>query len=331
MWLAFFGNAALIVLAGTQLTRNAERISTGLGLSSAWAGALLLPLATSLPEVVTCGRAAVIDAPDLAGGNIYGSILFNLALIALIDLAQGRGPLTARRKKILILTGILSVTAITFSILGILLALPFRVGWIGFDTVAIVIIYLVGSGLIMGIDKNISSYTLAGGEESVSRTAKARKEMVRGMLIFAGAGAVIIFAGVHLTDAADRIALETGLNRTLVGSLLIALSTSLPELVTTMTAVRMGHVEMAIGNVFGANFFNILLLFVTDVFYRKGPLLSNLAGQNVIVAVIAIFLTLVAVISLVYPFRRQWLHMGLPSFVILGGYVLAFVFLFYVN
>ncbi len=331
MWLAFFVNAVLIILAGTQLTRNAERISTGLGLSSAWAGALLLPLATSLPEVVTCSRAAVINAPDLAGGNIYGSILFNLALIALIDLAQGRGPLTARRKKILILTGILSVTAISFSILGILLALPFRVGWVGFDTVAIVVIYLAGSGLIMGIDKNISGYSLTGGNDPEPGAVKARKEMVRGMLIFAGAGAVIVFAGINLTDVADRIALETGLNHTLVGSLLIALSTSLPELVTTMTAVRMGYVEMAIGNVFGANFFNILLLFVTDLFYRKGPLLPNLAGQNVIVAVVAIFLTLVAVISLVYPFRRQWLHMGLPSFIILGGYFLAFIFLFYAN
>ncbi len=292
-----------------------------------------MPLATSLPEVVTCVRAAMIGSPDLAGGNIYGSILFNLALIALIDLVQGRGPLTARRKKILVLTGILSVTAISFSILGMLLDLPFALGWVGFDTVAIVAVYLVGSGMIMGLDKNMSSFALPGeGAPETGGDHQARKKgMHRGILIFAAAGMVIILAGTGLTDAADRIALETGMSQTLVGSLLIALSTSLPELVTTMTAVRMGQVEMAVGNVFGANFFNILLLFITDLFYRKGPILPGLSDQNVIVAVVAIFLTLVAVISLVYPFRRQWLHMGIPSFIILGGYFLAFVFLFYAN
>ncbi len=331
MWLALLINAALIVLAGSQLARNAERISRDLGLSSAWAGALLLPLATSLPELVTCSRAAMIDAPDLAGGNIYGSILFNLVLIALIDLAQGRGPLTAKRKKILILTGILSIFAIAFSILGILLSLPLGLGWVGYDTLALVLLYLVGSALIMGMDKHVSVQVLPGGHDRVIPASEHRRELYQALLIFSAAGAVIIFAGINLTDAADRIALETGMNRTLIGSLFIAVSTSLPELVTTLSAVRLGHVEMAIGNVFGANFFNILLLFFTDLFYREGLLLSSLAGSNVVVAVVAIFLTLVAVISLVYPFRRQWLHMGLPSLIILGGYLTAFAFLFFAN
>ncbi len=331
MWLALFMNAALIVLAGSQLARNAERISRGLGLSSAWAGALLLPLATSLPELVTCGRAAMIDAPDLAGGNIYGSILFNLVFIALIDLAQGRGPLTAKRKKILILTGMLSVSAIALSILGIWLALPVGLGWVGYDPLAIVLLYLVGSSLIVGTDKRVSVQLLPEEHGRATPASDRRRELYQGLLIFSAAGAVIVFAGINLTDAADRIALATDLNQTLIGSLFIAISTSLPELVTILSAVRLGYVEMAIGNVFGANFFNILLFFFTDLFYRDGPLLSSLAGANVFVGIMAICLSLVAVISLVYPFRRQCLRMGLPSLVILGGYLLAFAFLFFAN
>ena len=106
-WLLFFLDAAFIIVAGMQLTKNAEKVAVSLGLGHTWAGALLLPLATSLPELVTALRAALIAAPDLIGGNIYGSILFNLTLIALIDLAQGRGPLTARRKRTLFLTCLL--------------------------------------------------------------------------------------------------------------------------------------------------------------------------------------------------------------------------------
>ncbi|MEW5919487.1 MAG: sodium/calcium exchanger protein [Bacillota bacterium] len=76
MWLLLFGSAILIFFAGMQLTRNAEKISASLNMSTTWAGALLLPLATTLPELVSSRRAVIIGAPDLAGGNIYGSILF---------------------------------------------------------------------------------------------------------------------------------------------------------------------------------------------------------------------------------------------------------------
>ncbi len=117
----FIISAAAILLAGTQLARNAEKISSGLGLSSAWAGALLLPLATSLPELVTSRRAVVIDAPDLAGGNIFGSVLFNLTIIALIDIVQGPGPLVTVRKKRLALTALLSIAMLGNSALGIYL------------------------------------------------------------------------------------------------------------------------------------------------------------------------------------------------------------------
>ncbi len=330
MWLSFFFFAGLIIAAGTQLTKNAERISSAAGLSSTWAGALLLPLATSLPELVTSRRAAIIDAPDLAGGNIYGSILFNLVLIALIDLVQGRGPLTARRKRSLVVTAVFSITILTISILGILLSLPYSLGWVGFDTVLILLVYLVGGGMIMSMEgrrpRNNSVLVSKG-----SFSASGKNEVHRGILYFSLAAAVIVFAGTNLTDSADMIAQQTGLNRTLVGSIFIAVSTSLPELVTTMTAVRLGFVEMAVANVFGANFVNIVVFFFTDLFYRRGPLFMDLDPQNSIIAVMAVILTLVALISLVYPFRRQFLRMGLPSFLIIAGYLLTFVFLYYRN
>lgn len=325
MWLSFLFFATLIVLAGTQLTKNAEKVAAGFGLSGAWAGALLLPLATTLPELVVSRRAAIIGSPDLAGGNIYGSILFNLTLIASIDLVQGRGPLTSRSKRGLVITALLSITAITFSILGILLALPFHLGWVGYDTVVLLLIYLVGSRMIMGVERRREE----DYRKEVKRKGEKRSELLRGLTFFALAAGVIIFAGTGLTDVSERIAQETGLGRTLIGSLFIAITTSLPEVVTTTTAVRLGYVEMAVANVFGANFFNILLLFFTDVFYRQGPLLRELAFPNVIAGVMAIILTLVAVINLLYPLRTRFLRMGWPSILVICGYLLTFAFLFY--
>ena len=155
IWLIFLIDTVMIVVAGTQLAKNAEKISTGLGLSSAWAGIFLLSVSTSLPELVVTSRAVLINAPDLAGGNIYGSVIFNLTIIALIDLLQGRGPLKARRKRSLILTALLSITIIIFSMFGILLALPYRVGWVGVDSIALVLVYFLGSGMITKLERKI--------------------------------------------------------------------------------------------------------------------------------------------------------------------------------
>lgn len=319
-------SAAAIVLAGMLLTRNAERISASLGLSSAWAGALLLPLATSLPELVTSWRAVVIDAPDLAGGNIFGSVLFNLTLIALIDIVQGPGPLVTNRKNRLAFTAILSIGMLSLSAAGIFLALPYRIGWVGIDTVAILIVYLSGSTLLVRLEKSRFS-SAEGGLEDPNR--KKPPTLSLPLFYFVLAALIIIVAGTYLTDAADAIAESTGLSKTLVGSLLLAVATSLPEVVTTVTAVRLGFVEMAVANVFGANFFNVLLLFFADLFYREGALLASLSTDNILTAGAAILLTLIALFGLVYPLRRDVLWMGWPSVSIVMIYLLMFVFLFY--
>ena len=136
-----------------QLTKNAEKISASLGLGHAWAGAILLPLATSLPELVTSLRAALINAPNLAGGNVYGSILFNLTLIALIDLVQGRVLVCDVKNSYS--DRLFSMLILIVSILGFVLALPYRL-MVGLDSIAILVVYLLGSGMIMGLESRRS-------------------------------------------------------------------------------------------------------------------------------------------------------------------------------
>lgn len=327
MWLLFFGSAILIIVAGMQLTRNGEKISNSLNMSTAWAGALLLPLATSLPELVVSRRAVMIDAPDLAGGNIYGSIIFNLLLIALIDLLQGAGPITARRKRGLIVAALFCIIIISLSTLAMILSLPYRIGWVGIDSLLILIVFLLGSSAIIRLEKK-PAYQ-AG--ENMHASPKRKHELPGALIRFFLAAVVIIFAGTVLTDAADTIALETGLSRTLVGSIFVALSTSLPELVTITTALRLGLVEMAIANVFGANFFNILLFFFADVFYRQGLIFTDLSTDTMVVAVMGILLTAVAVLGFIFPLRQSYFRLGITSIVILGGYLLTLVFLFYLS
>ncbi len=347
VWFRFFLSAALIILAGTRLTKSARALAEKTGLGMIWAGALLLPLATSLPELVTSWRAAVIDSPDLAAGNVFGSVLFNLFIIALVDLAQGKGPLLPLVKKGHILTAAFSIILLSVSLLGILFPFMPRIGWVGLDTILLAVIYWWGHTQLMRYEKKKKKAdqlrrfrlrdfapTAAMGnyyrQKAPGRheNREKRQALLKPLLNFLASSALIIWAGANLTDAADTISQLTGLGQTFIGSFLLAVTTSLPELVTTLTAVRLGVLDMAVGNIFGANLFNILILFASDIFYRQGPITSAISPMHAISVLMGIILTSVAIIGLIYPTRRSFLHLGYASLIIMAGYLVAFFLIF---
>ncbi|MDO9534103.1 MAG: hypothetical protein Q7J85_01945 [Bacillota bacterium] len=119
-WFQFLAGALLVIVAGARLTRSADVLGRALGLGAGWAGVLLLPLATSLPELVTSLRAVIIHAPDLAAGNLFGSNLFNITIIAVVDLVQGKGPIFSCVKRGHALVAFLSILLMSISGTGIL-------------------------------------------------------------------------------------------------------------------------------------------------------------------------------------------------------------------
>ncbi len=324
-WLQFLLCAAIIILAGSRLTRNAAVVADNTGIGSAWIGALMLPLATSLPELVTTLRAVSIDTPDLALGNILGSCLYNLFLLAVIDLLEGRGPLTLRISKGHIIIASLSIITVCLASIAMLGATYLPIGWIGAETLLIAVVYIYGSRLLYRYEKkNLPEITAQESNENAGHRVSTSQALLR----FAAAAVFIIAAGVLLTDAADAIAIETGLGYTFVGSVFLAISTSLPETVTTITAVRLGLLDMAVANVFGANFMNLFILFVADLFYRKGPLLYAVSDNNLFSAVIVILLSTFIIFGLTYRSERNFVRIGFDALLVLVGYLTAVYLLF---
>lgn len=335
-WFQFLAGALLVIIAGIKLTRSADVLGRALGLGTGWAGVLLLPLATSLPELVTSLRAAIIQAPDLAAGNLFGSNLFNITIIALIDLMQGKDSIFLRVKKGHVLAASLGILLMSISGTGILLAFPFLGGnWIGLDTVLLMGGYLAAAILLTAYEKHDNSSlakhsSACKGEKIVEKDKYLALTPPRwAFLHFIAASAIILFAGVALTDASDLIALETGLGRTFVGSIMLAVATSLPEVVTTTTAVRLGRLDMAIGNIFGANVYNMFILALTDLSYLPGSLLQSIAPEHLFTIAMAIILTLMAIIGLVRPSRRSIGRLSFNSIFIVIGYLAAVAVLFY--
>jgi len=321
IWIKFAISAAVIILAGTRLAGNARNITAFLGLGTIWGGIILLPLATSLPELVTCWRAGTIGVPDLALGNLLGSSLFNLSIVAFIDLVQGKGALLYRADPRHILTASLMIIILSIASVSINNPLPVYLGWVGVDTLLILLLYLGGSYLISRSRKD----TKDDGEGG----SPGRSAFYRSLLFFVVLGVIIVIAGVNLTDAANTIAVQTKLGNALVGSLLLAFSTTLPEIVTTYSAVRLGALDMALGNVFGASFMNLMLIFFADLFYREAALFSAVSQGHLISMSFVIAITAVAVFGLIYRTRRNIAYLGLDSIIIALAFILAYIYLYY--
>ena len=322
-WLQFALCAIVIVFAGSKLTKNAAIVADNVGIGTAWVGALMLPLATSLPELVTTLRAVTINVPDLALGNILGSCLFNLSLLTLIDLLSGKGPLTARLSQGHIVTASLSVITVSMATIAILGIVAVPVGWIGMETLLIAVIYIVGGRMLFGFER--TSFKQQNDQE-IKSTSK--QSTLRALGNFALAAALIVAAGILLTDATDRIAVETALGHTFVGTLFLAISTSLPETVTTITAVRLGFTDMAVANVFGANFMNLFIVFIADLFFRQGPLLAAVSIGQATSAVIVIMLSVLIIFGITYRSNKSLFRIGYDTLLVLVGYITAVYLIF---
>lgn len=321
VWLYFLGSAALIIFAGMSLSKNADIIAEKTGLGGALIGVLLLPVVTSLPEIVTSAQAAIINNPDIAIGNVFGSNMFNIVIIAIVDLVQGSGPLMLHIKLGHILTAGIGILLTALACIFILIKLDFSLLGIGVDTIILLLVYLGGIRLIL-------RYNRKNNDEEVEEENYKNTTLRKAITGFVISGVIIVFSGRVLANSGNEIAEITGLGGSFVGSFLIAISTSLPELVATFTAAKMGAFDMAIGNVLGANVMNILIVFITDVFYVGRPVLTVISQENAIVGMFAICLTSIAIIGIIYRSKKSAFTLGYDSWTIVFGYLLAAVLLF---
>lgn len=330
IWIELILCAALIFYAGSLLSKYGDVIAEKTGLGRAWVGAILIAGVTSLPELAS-GVSAVawLNEPNLAAGAVLGSCLFNLALIALIDLAYQPGRVLAQAQEVHILSGGLGVLMLGVVAMGVLIGPALNgVGVLGISVLSIVLLmlYAVGGKMIADLEKGRLGAVLEkeaeqGGYDDIS----ARKAYI----VFVINAALVIGLGIWLASIGDRLAATTGLSRSFVGNLFLALSTSLPEIAASLAAIRLGAVDLAIGNVLGSNLFNILLFFVYDLADGKHNFWASLNNANAFAAVMTIMMTGVVMISLMYraspktPYRISW-----DGFVLAGMYLGSMVFLY---
>jgi cation:H+ antiporter len=325
VWLEFLGITALILNSGNRLTRYGDIISERSGLSRLWLGMVLMAGVTSLPELATGLSAVASDLPDIAVGNILGSCVFNVFILGILDTLSRKIPLSSKVNQANILSAGISVLFLGGVSLSLFLGgqLP-GLGWVGIYTPLVFLGYLGTMRMAFKFEKRRPAAAAVQVEERVASKMTLNEAVLR----YALHAIVVVGAAIFLPSIAERIAEMTGLGQTFVGNIFVAISTSLPELTVCIAAMKIGAVDMAVGNIFGSNIFNMFILAIEDIFYFKGPILSFVQNQNLIPSLLAVAMTGLAIAGLIYNAEKKMFIWAWDSFGIILIFLVNLVLLY---
>jgi cation:H+ antiporter len=309
VWLEFAACVALIGVAGVKLTDYGDAIADKTGMGGTWVGLILIATVTSLPELAAgITASAVALLPDIAAGDVFGSCVYNLLILAILDLFTRHRPVLSLAKREHVLSGGFGILLMGTAGIGLTAAqgghggLVLHLGW---TTPLLILFYMVAIHTLHHFQEDeVETFT----EQQPDRFAGLSLGAVGAR--YAIAAAVVIGAGIWLPYVSEDIAGAMGWEQSFTGTLFTAVSTSIPELVVTLAALRLGAINLAIGNIFGSNMFNMLVLAIDDLFYAPGPLLAAVSPTHLVSSITAMTMTGIVVVALYLRPQQRVLHIG---------------------
>lgn len=314
--------ALLIVVSGARLSYYGDVIAERSGLGQAWVGVIAMASVTSLPELVTGVSASVISAPEIAAGDVVGSCLFNLLILGMLDLWSPK-PIFHRLKPVHTLSAALGALLLLAVAGSVLTASRWpAIGWVGAPSLVLFGGYLLAVRSIYRYEQTHDQVT----DDNILAERYAHLSLNGAILRYAGTAVVLVAAAASLPDLAVRFAEATGLDQGFIGTSLVALSTSLPEFVVSLAAMRLGAWDLAAANVLGSNLFNVAILAVDDVFFTDGPLLTAVSQGHAVTATAAAAMSAIVIIGLITRpprlfSRVSWTLLGLTGVYLLSTWL----------
>ena len=299
----FIATSVLVVGAARFLVASGDVIAIKTGWGHVWVGALLLAGATSLPELVATGTAALLGNAGMAGGNVFGSNMLNMTILTLALGLLGGGlvlqKILPQQQRVAYFATILTMIALALA------ALRLDVKWwiVSPGALIIIALYIIGSWRLF----TESSEAENDDEATTDRT------LLWGWTVFAISSAVIFVATYFMTNSADAIADATGIAKSFIGVLALAFVTSLPEVSTSIAALRQNAPDLAVSNLFGSNSFNILVLAIADFFYSDGSIFGNMDNGALLAGLFAMLIMFLCVWMLLLKKRVKLFSFTRPS------------------
>jgi cation:H+ antiporter len=313
-------------------TARAERLAERTGLGEALTGALFLGAVTSLAGTITSISAALDGFPEIAFGNAVGGIAAQTTFIVAADLVYRKANLEhAAASEANLLQGVLLVALLALPLLGM--------SWPSLTVYSVDAISFALLGLyLFGVTLIAQSHRLpmwlprpTAQTRPHARKARARAATpgdVRLWLEFGVLAAAVALAGWLVAQSAIALTHESGLSQTVVGTLFTAISTSMPELVIALAAVRRGALALAVGNILGGNCFDVLFLVASDIAYRPGSLYHAVSPAQVGWLALGILLTAVLLLGMLRRQPHGPGNIGFEGVLVLAFYAIGVAALF---
>lgn len=331
VWFKFVLCLAIILAAGSQLSKYGDALGEKTKLGRAWIGIVLLATVTSMPELATgVSSVSLLGRPNLTLGDLFGSNLLNIVIIALLDIVYTKGPLLY-----LVGSGVIFVATLSAMFLAVVATFMYLVQNVSslaiFNYVGVYSLILFGLYLLT--QYMLFRYRPHDDQNQTDIVKKGRYERLTVKKVIVGfslSAVVTIGAGIWLSYIGDEMARVTGLGATFVGTLFLAAATSAPEIAVCYSAVRLGALDMAIGNALGSNIFNMgVIIFIDDLAYAKGPIFSYTTPEHMSTALFGVLMSCLIVTALVFRLRywsRAWV--GGDTVLLVGLYIAAIVNLY---
>ena len=290
--LLFAVGLVLLIKGGDWFVDGATGIARRFRLPDIVVGATVVSIGTTLPEVMVSTTGALQGQGAMAYGNAIGSVICNTALIAAISVAFNPGPCNAKNMRMPVIFFFMSASVYCLAayVLG---EFP---RWLGFVLLGLFLLYMI---------LNVRHGFKNPDEIEVDEEAKPRAAWLTWVLLIVGAAIIAVGANL-LVKHGTAIAEKAGVPETVIALTFVALGTSLPELITTITSLRRGHAFLGIGNVIGANVFNLVLVSGVSVSLApfEVPVGKLLFGHNAslvldipLMLIVMLLLTVPALIS----------------------------------
>lgn len=327
-------SATVVWIAGSRLSAYLDEVSDRTKLGKAFVGVLFLGGATSLPEIATTITAATSGKPELAGSNLLGGLAMQIVVLAVVDLfaLKGKALTAVAPSPALLMQGVVLVFITLAAIGAISVGELFIYQGIGLWSFLLMLIFVLVLYKAYQYEKDPSWQIVGDKPKPTQSSTDAKTEMQqkytkvttqRLVIQSIIAAIVILIVGYLITRTAEGIIEQANLSGNLVGATLLALATSLPEVSTTWSAVKVGAYSMAIANILGTNTIEVALFFPADVFYREGSILNAMGMQGLFMASLGAMITCIYLWGLLERRDRTILGMGMDSAAVLVVYLLG--------
>jgi cation:H+ antiporter len=278
--------------------------------------------ATSLPELLAGITSVRQSTPELSASGLFGSNMVNMLLLAVLDLAFWRVRVLRQVALKHVMTAGVAILITQIAVLLIIVQMDISIGWLGLDSLILIALYVVGVWIIRQNDSTGEAVPLS--EEELAGIPK----LVPAIIGFAVAAGVLVVVSPWMVSSAVGIAELTGISASFIGATLVSIATSLPEMVTTFAAVRIGAYDMAVGNLFGSNIFNMAALGLTDAFYIQGRYIGVIDPEIAITGMISLALMTLALLGNASRVRRRRMLVELDTAAIVIVYILGLYILY---